>query len=89
MVKSVSLCCNELSLKVDRSDMLIACIEPSNADNTTLNWVSSNEDVASVNSEGLVMAHCPGAAIITVTASDGSGCYDTCVVSVTETTYRI
>lgn len=55
-------------------------------DVTSLTWESSDEDVATVNEEGLVIAVAPGEAI--VTATDASGVtVSTTTVSVAESAY--
>jgi uncharacterized protein YjdB len=47
-------------------------IEPTNATNTTLTWSSSNPNVATVNSNGMIRGIAPGTATITATTTDGS-----------------
>ena len=49
-----------------KTDTLIATITPSNATNKTVFWTSSNTDVATVNSNGLITAKSNGTATITV-----------------------
>ncbi|KRE69572.1 polysaccharide lyase family 8 super-sandwich domain-containing protein [Paenibacillus sp. Soil750] len=48
---------------------LNAEVTPSDAYDTTVRWISSNEKVASVDSSGLVTAKLPGKAIITATTA--------------------
>ena len=48
-------------------------ISPSNASNKKLKWSSSDEDIAKVNSRGVVKPVQNGVAIITAEAADGSG----------------
>lgn len=52
---------------------LTAMVSPSNANNQAYTWSSNNPSVATVSSSGLVTANAVGTAIITATASDGSG----------------
>lgn len=52
---------------------LNALCYPTNADNTNVNWTSSDETVASVDARGLATARDYGTATITATATDGSG----------------
>ena len=52
-------------------------------DDKSVTWSSNNEDVASVDSNGLVTAVNAGLATITVTANDGSGMSASCEVTVT------
>ena len=50
-----------------------AYVSPSKATNKKIRWSSSNTNVATVNSDGLVTSVNPGTARITATALDGSG----------------
>lgn len=61
---------------------LTAVVYPTNAANKNVTWTSNNNDVATVDSTGLVTAKTVGTATITATTADGS-CTDTCVVTVT------
>ena len=51
---------------------LVAEVIPIDADNTTLEWSSDNEAVATVSQEGVVNILAPGEAIVTAAATDGS-----------------
>ena len=64
-VTSVSLNHSSLSIEEGECASLSATVYPSNATNKNLNWTSSNTCVATV-SGGVVLAHCPGTATITV-----------------------
>ncbi|MCG8308448.1 MAG: DUF4955 domain-containing protein, partial [Cytophagales bacterium] len=70
-----------LGLTID----LTETIYPSNAANKAVSWSSSNTSVATVNSDGLVMAVAEGNATITVTTADG-GFTATSTVTVTPVT---
>lgn len=61
---------------------LTAVVYPTNAANKNVTWTSDNNDVATVDSTGLVTAKAVGKATITATTEDG-GHTDTCVVTVT------
>lgn len=61
---------------------LTAVVYPTNAANKNVTWTSNNNDVATVDSTGLVTAKTAGTATITATTEDG-GHTDTCVVTVT------
>ncbi len=50
---------------------LVEMVLPSNATNRNVIWSSSNAEVASVNTYGLVTGHAEGSATITVSTSDG------------------
>ncbi len=49
--------------------------------NTTVSWSSANNNVATINSEGIVKAIAPGTVEIIVTTEDGGFC-DTCLITV-------
>ncbi len=80
-VTSVGLSPSTLTLNVGGSSTVTANVSPSNASIKAVNWSSSNEDVATVVN-GRVTAVSPGTATIRATASDGSGKYGTCAVTV-------
>ncbi len=60
---------------------LTATVEPSDAANPNINWSSSDETIATVDTTGLVTALRAGTATITVTTDDG-GYTDTCEITV-------
>ena len=81
-VSSVSLNPSSLSLtKKGQTARLSATVSPSNATNKSINWSSSNSNVATV-SNGVVTAVGNGSATITATAADGSGKRASCSVTV-------
>lgn len=81
-VSSVSLNPSSLSLtKKGQTARLSASVSPSNATNKSINWISSNNNVATV-SNGVVTAVGNGSATITATAADGSGKRASCSVTV-------
>ena len=51
---------------------LTATITPATATNKTVTWTSSNEEVATVDANGVVTPKATGTAIITVTTEDGN-----------------
>lgn len=72
-------------LKVGDALYLATTIIPSDADNSSIAWSSSNGGVATVINEaglGLVLAVAEGNATITATAMDGSGASASCEVTV-------
>ena len=71
------------NLEVDGTRQLNATIEPSNATNKKVTYESDNDEVATVNSSGLVTAIGEGKATITVKTVDGNHT-DTATVNVTE-----
>lgn len=60
-----------LRLTVGGTEQLTATVSPESASDKSLTWSSSDPDVASVNADGLVTAHMPGEAVITVTSAEG------------------
>lgn len=80
-VSSVKLNKSHLILDVGESINLTASIEPSNATNKSVTWISSNPNVAAVDSNGKVTALSSGFVTITVTTVDGNKT-DTCIIAV-------
>lgn len=80
-VSSIDLSSKCLSLKGGESATLTAAVYPSNAENRSVSWSSSNEQVATVK-DGKVTAVSKGTAVIYATAQDGSGVRDCCTVTV-------
>lgn len=82
LISSIQLSETTLSLRKGDHQRLEATILPDNASRKELSWTSSNESVASVDSNGIIYAHTPGSAIIYANAIDGSGVFASCTVSV-------
>lgn len=80
-VTGVSLNKSTLSLEIGRSETLNATVNPADATNKNVTWTSNNNNVATVNSSGVVSALTVGNATITVTTVDG-GFSATCAVTV-------
>lgn len=78
MVESIVL--NTYSEEIKRTEtyQIYAEILPHNASNKELTWKSSDEDIASVSSTGLVTALKAGETVITAKATDGSDIEATC-----------
>ena len=85
LVTSVILDESELTIEKNFTEQLTATVAPDDADNLSLTWTSDNEEVATVDENGLVTAVGEGTATITATANDGSGVSASCVVTVTFT----
>lgn len=60
-----------------------ATVLPEDATDKAILWTSSDETVATVDTEGNVSVHKEGSCVITATAADGSGIKAECVVSST------
>lgn len=80
-VVSVSLNKSTLELETEQTDTLTATVSPNEADNKNVSFSSDNEDVATVDDSGSVLAISPGTATITVTSEDGNK-QATCEVTV-------
>ena len=83
-VASVLLDKSEATLNAGESLALAVTILPEDATDKSVTWTSSNDDVATVSSDGVVTAVGAGTADVTATANDGSGLSATCVVTVKE-----
>lgn len=81
-VKSIKLSDSSLTLKQGAAKTLKATVSPSNADDTTVVWKSSNPKVAVVSGNGKVMAKGGGTATITARSDDGSNVTAKCAVTV-------
>ena len=60
---------------------LQATVLPEDATDKTLQWRSSNEEVASVNENGVVTVHTVGEAVISATTTDGTELTAECVIT--------
>ena len=81
-VTEIALSETTTSLWVGKTKTLTATISPTTANNTTVNWSSSNNNVATVSSKGVITAKGKGTCTITCTAADGYGTKSTCKVTV-------
>ena len=82
-VSEISLDNTEVTLDKRTTLQLVATVLPEFCRNNTLTWTSDNEEVATIDENGLVTAVGEGTATITATANDGSGVAASCVVTVT------
>ncbi len=83
-VSSIELSENNILMNIGSDKMLTADVQRPSATNRNVIWTSSRPDVASVDDEGYIKANNYGYAVITVTAEDGSGVSDSCIVRVIE-----
>ena len=87
-VTGVSVSPTTLSLETGQTGNLTATVSPSNATNKSVTWSSSNTNVATVSTSGVVTAKAAGTATITATTADG-GKTATCAVTVTAATVPV
>ncbi len=71
-VTGVSIKYDGGDLEVDQTAQLKAIITPDNATNKAVTWSSSNENIATINSNGMVTAIAVGTTKITVTTNNGN-----------------
>lgn len=83
-VTSIILSETSLNLQPDEMKTLTATVLPEDADNPAVTWESSDGDVAEVNGKGRVIANGIGTCTITCRATDGSGVYAECSVTVND-----
>ena len=81
-VSKVKLNTNKVQLTVGDSKILIPTIEPANATDKKLKWVSSNEKVVKVDSKGSVKAIGAGSAVVKVMANGNESIFASCEVIV-------
>lgn len=81
LVNNITLSQNEITLKPDESVRITATVLPTDADDTSVTWLSDNNNVANVMG-GIILAIGEGTANITCKANDGSGVVATCKVTV-------
>lgn len=82
LVTNITLSESVITLTEGNSQWLYATVYPTNATNKDVTWSSSNTSVATVSASGKVEAVSAGKATITCKATDGSGVYATCNVTV-------
>ena len=85
-VTSIALSETSISLQPGASKTLTVTVLPENAENKEVTWQSSNTAVAVVTNAGMVVARADGTTTITCSATDGSGVYAECQVTVTSGT---
>ena len=87
LVQEIVLSETSLTLLPDATKDLSATVLPVDADNPSVTWESSNEEVAEVSKKGKVIANAVGTCTITCRATDGSGVYAECQVTVSDIVY--
>jgi len=88
LVKSIEVTPGEATINEGENLPLSASVAPEYATYKDVVWSSDNVDVASVDASGLITAVSPGTTLIKATASDGSGVFGQCKVSVIAETFK-
>lgn len=81
-VTEISIDNSRVEMNIGETLVLNATVNPSHATNKDIEWTSSNTEVATVSSTGVVSAVEEGDAIITARSIDGSNVSASCVVTV-------
>lgn len=81
-VKSITLDCTSATLGLNEKKQINATISPTNATALTPKWESSNPSVAEVSQSGYITAKSAGETTIKCSATDNSGVYATCKITV-------
>ena len=82
LAEAITLNRTTAALNVSGTIQLTASFSPETTTDKSVTWISSNEAIATVNSEGLVTAHALGECEIAATTSDGSNKSATCHITV-------
>lgn len=80
--ESITLDHASITLNAGTIKQLYATILPTNTTNKNVAWSSSDENVATVTSHGVVRGYTPGTAIITASTTDGTNLTAQCIVTV-------
>ncbi len=82
LVESITLNKTKTTVAIGKTLALTATIKPDDATTKTVQWKSSNEDIATVSDEGVITGKTEGQATITAAATDGSEVKATCNITV-------
>lgn len=82
LAETITLNRTTAALKVSETIKLMASFSPETTTDKSVTWISSNETIATVNSEGMVTAHELGECEITATTADGSNKSAACHITV-------
>ncbi|MBR5579490.1 MAG: leucine-rich repeat protein, partial [Lachnospiraceae bacterium] len=88
-VTSISLNTYSLNLQSGDKYTLIASVYPQGANNKSVQWSSSDENIAVVSQDGLVTAIKKGSCIVTAKAMDGSNINRSCTIDVLNNMYVV
>ena len=84
IASSINLDTTEINIILGESHQLIASVLPNETTNNIVSWASSNPNVATVSSSGLVNTVGLGTATIVAMTTDGSNLAATCLVTVVD-----
>lgn len=82
-VTNITLNSNEINLNPGGTFKLDATVNPSNASNKNIKWISANESIATVDQSGNVAAYVAGTTYISAVSADGK-VVATCTVNVSK-----
>lgn len=82
-VTNITLNSNEINLNTGGTFKLDATVNPSNASNKNIKWISANESIATVDRSGNVAADVAGTTYISAVSADGK-VVATCTVNVSK-----
>ena len=82
LVESIKLGNTSYSMNINKTITVVSTVLPNNATNKTLEWSSSNGEVATVDELGKVHSLTPGQTTIKAMATDGSGIFAEALVTV-------
>ncbi len=82
-ISSITLNRSSLSLEEEQYGKLTATVVPTIDNTKGIYWQSSDSEVASIDSNGKIIAKKAGTAVISCVAKDGSGVTASCTVTVT------
>ena len=82
LVTGITLTPSQVVINIAQTSQLVATVSPVIAINKTLTYSSSNNQVATVSSQGLITGLTAGTVVITATATDGSNISATTTVTV-------
>lgn len=81
-VSSVTVVPDTLELVVNDTEQLTVVVLPNNATNNTVTWSSSDTNVITVDSSGLVTGIATGSASVTATSNDNNSLIGICIIDV-------
>lgn len=81
-VENIELSAEEHTMYIGETLQLTATVTPDDATNKAVMWISSDDNVATVDADGLVTGVYAGEATIYAVAKDGSGVEASCVVTI-------